>query len=231
MKLLSKITTGFLAVGMMTPSAFAQTYDIAGVTLDMTPDQVASALKSKGYVPDKSIKFVSLNGAKIETVYVSQTPQYNYKQAVKINELTFENPKISYAEIEKTLPLSSASGVLTMAFKKGDGREKIKVEFIELPSGSYSRAVNYVLKDLKLTRDVAKDKAFQKYDIAEKNAFNNYVGEEITRDSFLVLESLRISPANGKLSLVLKSKFDTREYKKLIDSSSKKPETDISSTF
>ena len=146
-------------------SAFAQSYDVSGVQILMTPDQVKTALSANGYQPGPAENF--------------SQPSFDSQVKGKVTGLRNMNrdEQRQYTKQPYGLTLDPGRVVQSLAFQKDGKRETVLVEFTAFPSGARASKVTYKLDDSKISTSDFRAKVVEKY--GNPNAGRAYVGDEL----------------------------------------------------
>ena len=146
-------------------SAFAQSYDVSGVQILMTPDQVKTALSANGYQPGPALN----------------STQPNFDSQVKgkltgLRNMTPEERRLLTVQRDGLAP-GPGQVLQSLAFQKDGKRETVLVEFTAFPSGARASKVSYKLDDSKISTSDFRAKVVEKY--GNPNAGRAYVGDEL----------------------------------------------------
>ena len=204
-------------------SAFAQSYDVSGVQVLMTPSQVETVLSANGYLPDNKYKVVDRDELKAAILKASEThgkiyttkefekadtnkiTQPNFNQQVALKRKDPATHTVLDTNLLRLTRDKYAAGptqdLRAIAFQKhGNGnRETIFVEFTAFPSGSRVSKVTYKLDDSKISASDFRAKAIEKY--GKPNAGRAHVGDELlSQDNIEGREQLNIGLGRITLS-------------------------------
>jgi len=180
-------------------SAFAQSYDVSGVQVLMTPSQVETVLSANGYLPDNKYKVVDRDELKAAILKASEThgkiyttkefekadtnkiTQPNFNQQVALKRKDPATHTVLDTNLLRLTRDKYAAGptqdLRAIAFQKDGNRETIFVEFTAFPSGARASKVTYKLDDSKISTSDFRAKAVEKY--GNPNAGRAYVGDEL----------------------------------------------------
>lgn len=169
------------------PGAYAQTFDVAGIKIGMTPHQVEKTMHAKGY--DKNKVLMNLTEGRLS----HKTSQPDFMQHVWLAK-------------GDVIHLREYKGVNGMSFTKHKGRETVYVSFGEYPSGGFAQEVTYKLKGQTVSQADFKARAVGKYGPpnfkkGQSDLSASWTGDQnISIDNIRSKESLRLSRTHLKLT-------------------------------
>jgi len=207
MKFFKQAFIFFAVVFFLAPSVSAQTFDVAGVKLGMTPHQAEKALHAKGYKPLDTWTNAGIKGLSHRKL------QPSFEQYILVNN-------------EEFIPPSKYKGLRHLTFSKN--KEKIVIDFLEYPSGAFVNEVRYNLTVKTVSGEDFKARAIAKYGEPSPQTRNLsgstfWLGDQnLIRDNISTNEKLSL----GTRSLKLMGQLERGAYKKAVQDASPKESTE-----
>jgi len=180
-----------LAFSLITPSALAQDFELANLTLGLTPAEVKTKMAEIGYTPYKPAG--------------SSEILRNLSFAQKVKK-----------EQGEYLSRGDGDSIERMYYSKNE-RESVTVEFEPYPSGDFVNKIVYGLKDKTLSQSKFQQRVHKKYGKPELGTpiLQIWSGDQkMSRDNISSKETLHFMPMNFMINL--SSAVSKSDYEKAL---------------